>query len=113
MKKGPLSKKEKAYIVANYLEDTSKAMAKDMDRSIHVVDKFVSTLNFQKNTEEKTPAVKPSEKIGSSSSLFARNKKQGVTVMTEAASAKGDQDKKFNRNPPARQKGMIHTIKKD
>jgi hypothetical protein len=113
MKKGPLSKKEKAYIVANYLEDTPKSMAKDMDRSIHVVDKFVSTLDFQKKTEERTPTVKTSEKVGSTSSLFARNKKQGVTVMTEAASAKSDESRNFNRTPPERQRGMIHTIKKD
>jgi|TARA_B100000085_G_scaffold281397_1_gene307894 hypothetical protein len=113
MKKGPLSKKEKAYITANYLDTTPTVMAGDMDRSVHVVDKFVSTLSFEKNTEEKASTVEPSEKVGSTSSLFARNKKQGVTVMTEAASAKSDQARTFNRTPPKRQRGMIHTIKKD
>jgi len=110
MKKGPLSKKEKAYIEANYLNSTSTIMADDMDRSVHVVHKFVSSLIKQPTDQ---PAPEPKERLGSTSSLFAKNKKQGVTVMTEAASSRGDEARSFNRSAPKRQKGMIHIIKKD
>lgn len=117
MKKGPLSKKEKAYIKANLDSSSNTIIADDMDRSVHVVDKFVSTLNVEvkteEKTEEKTPDAKPSQAAGASSNLFARNKKQGVTVMTEAASSRSDEARNIRRQAPKRQNNMIHIIKKD
>lgn len=123
MKKGPLSKKDKAYITANYLDATSDIMADYIDRSVHVVNKFVSTLSFHQQEEKiETESSAPQdvatskekvERLGTASVLFARNKKQGVTVMTEAASTKGDEARDLNRSNPKRQKGMIHIIKKD
>lgn len=112
MKKGPLSKKEKAYIVKNYLDATSSSIASDMDRSIHIVDKHIATLPFDQK-EKPIKQEAPAQVTVKAGDLFARNKKQGVTVMTEAASSKGDTSREFNRTPPHRQRGMIHVIKKD
>tara|TARA_R110000824_G_scaffold808_2_gene4945 strand:+ start:7388 stop:7690 length:303 start_codon:yes stop_codon:yes gene_type:complete len=98
MKKGPLSKKEKEFIDKNIgigVED----LAAKLNRSTAVVSKYTDTI-----TDDTTPTR----------SLFARKEERGVTVMTEAASMTGDENKKARKaEMPARHKGAIHKIRED
>jgi hypothetical protein len=99
MKKGPLSNEEKSFI-RNGAKDFSsiEELATKMDRSVLIVTKFLSTV-----AEETAQDI---------SSLFARKEERGVTVMTEAASIAGDENKKKkNVQSPPRYKGYIHKIK--
>ena len=100
MKKGPLSNKEKEQITTNRSREIGE-IAKEMDRSESIVQKFVDTL------EEES---QPREDV---SGLFARNEERGVTVMTESASMASDTNKTNDENPqtPDRYKQFIHQIK--
>ena len=102
MKKGPLSNKEKDFIKDNLVKfkDNMDGLAAELGRSASVVEKFVKTLPEQSNTAE------------SASSLYAKNKERGVTVMTEAASMAGDESKKSRKSQnPTRYTQYIHKIK--
>jgi hypothetical protein len=107
MKKGPLSKAEKSYITINHESMTATIMADKMDRSVHMVDKYIATLTDSEKAVEETsvPAL-------DSSSLYVRDKNKVATIMTEAASAAGDEGRKRPKTP-SRHKGMIHKIKED
>ena len=95
MKKGPLSNKEKDFIDSNPSMDTED-MAKELDRSVSVVSKYIKIKKEDTKTHE----------------LFARKKERGVTVMTEAASSHADENKESRKsNTPRRYTGVIHTIK--
>lgn len=102
MKKGPLSNKEKEHITTNRSREIGE-IAKEMDRSESIVQKFVDTL------EEES---EPREDV---SGLFARNEERGVTVMTESASMASDKNKTNDENEasqtPDRYKQFIHQIK--
>ena len=99
MKKGPLSKKEKAFIDDNKSMSTED-IANKLERSVSVVSRYVE-INNQENP------TYPSE-------LFARKEDRGVTVMTEAASMAGDENKsKRKTESPKRYQGVIHKIKED
>jgi len=107
MKKGPLSKAEKSYIAENHETVTATIMADSMDRSIHMVDKYIATLEIPPSSADQTEA---SVSIPDSSSLYVRDKNKVATIMTEAASAAGDESRKKSQMPQ-RYKGMIHKIK--
>lgn len=113
MKKGRLSKKEQEYISKNQDYITPETIAEKMNRSVGVVSRYIEKLRLDKPAKEVEPQPATVEKPFKAGTLFARNKKQGVTVMTEAASIKGDNARDVNRSQPTRQKGMIHIIKKD
>ena len=98
MKKGPLSKVEKSYI-ENNIEEGVIALAKSLDRSENIVQKFI-----KKTTEEET---KPD-----SSNLYVRDSNKVATIMTEAASMAADESRK-EPYTPNRYRGVIHKIKKE
>ena len=99
MKKGPLSNKEKQFIDNNQSIPTEEIASK-LDRSLKVVAKYVTTIS----TEETSPTHE----------LFARKTDRGVTVMTEAASIVGDENKSVRAaSPSKRYDGVIHKIKDD
>lgn len=98
MKRGPLSNKEKKFIDDNKPMNAEKIAAK-LDRSIATVSKYMEV---------------NSEKPSSTHGLFARKEEMGVTVMTEAASIAGDENKtKRKASTPTRYQGVIHKIKED
>ena len=95
MKKGPLSKKEKNFIDDNESMNAEK-IAEKLDRSVGVVEKY----------------VKIKQEDSATHGLFARKEDRGVTVMTEAASSQGDENKQNRKiSNPKRYEGVIHTIK--
>lgn len=102
MKKGPLSNKEKDYIKSFHKTIPVEDLASKMDRSLSIVEKFVSTLE---------PEPQP-KKASAASNLLARNKDRGIVVMTEASSMESDKTRK-RPEPPSRYRGMIHQIKGD
>lgn len=116
MKKGPLSKKEKAYIAENIETTTATIIASTMDRSVHMVDKYVATLGEEvqvESAETPTPTSEPNP-------LYARNvAENGVvrsTIGTQAASMAADESRakrKENQTGVApRMNQHIHIIKK-
>ena len=107
MKKGPLSKAEKSYITINHESMTTKIMADKMDRSVHMIDKYVATFTDSEKVAEETsvPGL-------DSSSLYVRDKNKVATIMTEAASSASDENRK-KAKMPSRYKGMIHKIKEN
>ena len=109
MKKGPLSKAERSYITINHESMTATIMADKMDRSVHMVDKYITTLEIPPSSVDQTQT---SVSTPDSSSLYARDKNKVATIMTEAASAAGDESRKKSQMPQ-RYKGMIHKIKED
>ena len=126
MKKGPLSKTEKSYISKNHENMTATIMADKMNRSVHMVDKYIDQLEYEpihaKRVVQADPA-KPASDFSEaqkqdpaptvdSSSLYVRDKNKVATIMTEAASAAGDESRKRSQMPQ-RYKGMIHKIKED
>jgi hypothetical protein len=106
MKKGPLSSKEKEHITKNSSREVSE-VAREMDRSESIVQKFVDTLESPAEHE-------PREDV---SSLFVRNEEHGVTVMTESASLTSDENKAKDKTKekttetPNRYRQFIHKIK--
>jgi hypothetical protein len=107
MKKGPLSKAEKSYVAENHETMTATIMADKMDRSVHMVDKHIATLTVSSTDQAEVPVSIPD-----SSSLYVRDKNKVATIMTEAASAAGDESRKRSQMPQ-RYKGMIHKIKEN
>ncbi len=99
MKKGPLSKKEKDFIDDNK-SMSNEDIAKKLERSVKVISRYVEISGPDGETQ--------------TSQLFARKEDRGVTVMTEAASMAGDENK-ANREikSPKRYRGVIHKIKED
>ena len=117
MKKGPLSKTEKSYIAKNYESMTTTLMADEMDRSVHMVDKYIMKLGFEPAKKEKTEQeegslVETAAPRIDSSSLYVRDKNKVATIMTEAASSASDESRK-KAQMPSRYKGMIHKIKEN
>ena len=94
-KKGPLSKKEKAYIEENKTLPVGE-LAEELDRSEASINKHIATLKDDD-----------------------RNQKYGATIMTENASMAGDatkgrrQPEEKEVNVPKRHRGAIHKIKGD
>jgi len=100
-KGGPLSKAEKFYI-ANNTSLTGEDLAKDLNRSSQMVEKYRDTLPELEDVSLKV------------ADLMARTDK-GATTMTEAASMLADEKKvPVKDKPPVaeRSEGSIHRIKK-
>ena len=121
MKKGPLSKKEKSYILENYHGMTATIMADKLDRSVHMVDKFIAKQDFSlPEPEEPEEPVEPVQENKAENPLYARNvADNGVvrsTIGTQAASMAADESRKNRKENPSgvssRMKSHIHVIKK-
>ncbi len=105
IKKGPLSNKEKSEI-KNYLAENhnAKSIAVHLNRSENIVQKHIDSKSQQvedKFVMPKASELETIETIGEptpersqTSSLFARNEKYGVTIMTAQASEAGDNSRK-------------------
>tara|TARA_R110000824_G_C15231618_1_gene678618 strand:- start:3508 stop:3819 length:312 start_codon:yes stop_codon:yes gene_type:complete len=103
MKKGPLSKKEKAFIT-EHKKDDIKSIASELNRSVSVIERFHSTL------EE--------EALSKAGDLMARNRRYGVVTMTEGASMAGDENRKKSKETKPdpvspRLKGSIHKFREE
>jgi len=102
MKKGPLSKKEKAFITEHQKDDI-ESIASELNRSVAVVERFHSTL------EEIA--------LSKAGDLMARNKRYGVVTMTEGASMASDESRKHKETKAEpvspRLKGSIHRFREE
>ena len=74
MKKGPLSNKDKEFIKDN-LNMSVSSLSKKLERSEKSIEQYQSTLQSDKATKDETHTM----------SMYGRNKKYGVVVMTEGA----------------------------
>jgi Ni,Fe-hydrogenase I large subunit len=119
MKKGPLSKKEKTKILSKVKSFSSEQIAKSLDRSSNVIEKFIKSLETPLTEEKSDKSEKPTIKKMQESqtgSLYAKNKERGVVVMTQAASMASD-EKKSKRdaangiNAAPRYQSFIHQIR--
>jgi hypothetical protein len=116
MKKGPLSKKEKSYIVENYHNTTATIMADKLGRSVHMVDKFIAKQDFQQTTSPEKPE-EPVQESKPDNPLYARNvAENGVvrsTIGTQAASMAADESRAKRKSPDVspRYSQHIHQIK--
>ncbi len=125
MKKGPLSKAEKAFIEENLSEGMSvESMAENMDRSVSMVQKYVDKVgvedvevkdspHIEDVAEEvaEEPAVQQEASVKVSDSIVRR---EGVTIMTKDASMAADDSRKSrmpNNKGPARYDKFLHQIK--
>lgn len=87
-KKGPLSKVEREYIDANYMEKTAEEIASDLNRSLPFVTKHIPERTQNESTSTNIKA----------GDFFARNEDRGATIMTKTASQVADENRK-NVNP--------------
>ena len=106
MKKGPLSKEDKAFIDSNS-DMSAEDLSKKLKRSKSSVEKYVATLN------KRTTKTKTTEE-NSDMNLFARKEDRGVVVMTEAASMSADSSKSNSSSLKAnRYRDVIHKIREE
>jgi len=109
MKKGPLSKEDKAFIDSNS-DMSAEDLSKKLKRSKSSVEKYVATLN-KRTTKTKTTEV---TEENSDMNLFARKEDRGVVVMTEAASMSADSSKPNSSSLKAnRYRDVIHKIREE
>ena len=99
MKKGPLSKEDKAFIDSNS-DMSAEDLSKKLKRSKSSVEKYVATLN------KRTTKTKTTEE-NSDMNLFARKEDRGVVVMTEAASMSADSSKSNSSSLKANRYRML------
>lgn len=108
MKRGPLSQKDKDYIVKNKDKDI-KFLSKKLKRTEVSITSFLDSI---KPVEIKTP-----EPATPTSAALVRNKKFGAVVMTETSSMISDEIRKQNlaKKPAvsARYKNAIHIMRKE
>ena len=102
-KTGKLTKVEKFYI-ENNTDKTAEEIAKDLNRTKSSVDKHIKTLDRSSHTSE----AKSDPDV---SGLMGHKEGRGVTIMTRAASERGDETRS-SRTSKSRHHNAIHTIKK-
>jgi len=94
VKTGALTKVEKFYIENNFDKMTINELSKELDRSIKIVGKYVTTV--QGELKENPPPEKTTEEIKNEAQMFqlmGRHERKGqhvATVMTKAASELAD-----------------------
>jgi len=103
---GPLTNKEKEYILKNKHKG-SEYIAKKLSRRIEAIDRF---LDPDIKVEVK-PKAQPKESF-IMNDLLAKRKNYSVVVMTEAASSYMDSKKQQRKNKPV-DNNFIHTFRKD
>ena len=112
MKKGPLSKEDKAFIDSNS-DMSAEDLSKKLKRSKSSVEKYVATLN-KRTTKTKTTEATEATEENSDMNLFARKEDRGVVVMTEAASMSADSSKSNSSSLKAnRYRDIIHKIREE
>jgi len=115
MKKGPLSKKEKAHIEGSYKQKNVEEMAKELDRSCSIVEKYVMKMSFDQSSPNAPDSGGGGEKQDPpTSTLLARKEDRGVVIMTKEASMAADESKakrKENGTTSRRMSRFIHRIK--
>jgi len=101
IKKGPLSNSEKERISLYLTENQDvESIARQLNRSENIVQKHIDSTSSQVEDKFVMPKASELETIegtperSRTSSLFARNEKYGVTIMTEQASEAGDNSRK-------------------
>ena len=104
-KTGKLTKVEKFYI-ENNTDKTTEEIAKDLNRTKASVTKHIDSLGKKSHTSE--AKSNPSDV----SSLMGHKEGRGVTVMTPAASERGDETRSSRTTKAQRHQAAIHTIKK-
>lgn len=102
-KTGKLTKVEKFYI-ENNTDKTAEEIAKDLNRTKSSVDKHIKTLDRSSHTSE-------AKSDADVSGLMGHKEGRGVTIMTPAASERGDATRS-SRTSKSRHQSAIHTIKK-
>lgn len=104
MRKGPLSNKDKEFIKDN-LNMSVSSLSKKLERSEKSVEQYRSTLQLDKTTTEETHTM----------SMYGRNKKYGVVVMTEGASMCSDENKSKPKKATEIRKirNSIHRIREE
>ena len=109
MKKGPLSKEDKAFIDGNS-DMSAEDLSKKLKRSKSSVEKYVATLNKRTTKTKTTEATEENSDVN----LFARKEDRGVVVMTEAASMSADSSKSNSSSLKAnRYRDIIHKIREE
>lgn len=109
MKKGPLSKEDKAFIDSNS-DMSAEDLSKKLKRSKSSVEKYVATLNRRTTKTKTTEATEENSDMN----LFARKEDRGVVVMTEAASMSADSSKPNSSSLKAnRYRDVIHKIREE
>ena len=109
MKKGPLSKEDKAFIDSNS-DMSAEDLSKKLKRSKSRVEKYVATLNKRTTKTKTTEATEENSDMN----LFARKEDRGVVVMTEAASMSADSSKANSSSLKAnRYRDVIHKIREE
>ena len=109
MKKGPLSKEDKAFIDSNS-DMSAEDLSKKLKRSKSSVEKYVATLNKRTTKTKTTEATEENSDVN----LFARKEDRGVVVMTEAASMSADSSKSNSSSLKAnRYRDIIHKIREE
>lgn len=106
-KRGPLSKTEQQFIFDNASLGVD-VLAGKLNRPVEQVKKFVES-NLQTKEPERKEAVTQVKKETDTLKLFGRQStrgKGGVTVMTEAASSRGDITR--TKTTPGYMKDSIH-----
>ena len=105
MKKGQLSEVENACIRGMFEEGVSPSdMAKQLDRSVTAIKKAIGPLQKQKEKAERESYFINKTAGG----------QEGITVMTQAASVRGDEAKNAAPPaPPAKHRNFIHKIRSD
>ncbi len=104
-KTGKLTKVEKFYI-ENYFDIEASKIAKDLNRSETSVAKHIDSLDKKSHTTE--AKSNPSDV----SNLMGHKEGRGVTIMTPAASERGDNTRSSRTGKAERHQTAIHTIKK-
>ena len=101
IKKGPLSNSEKERISLYLTENQDvESIAGHLNRSENIVQKHIDSTSSQVEDKFVMPKASELETIedtperSQTSSLFARNEKYGVTIMTAQASEAGDNSRK-------------------
>jgi len=101
IKKGPLSNNEKKQISLYLTENQDvESIARQLNRSENIVQKHIDSTSSQVEDKFVMPKASELETIedtperSRTSSLFARNEKYGVTIMTAQASEAGDNSRK-------------------
>lgn len=105
MRKGPLSNQDKQFIEDNLNLSVSK-LAEKLDRSEKSIEQYYTALN-----SETIPEVKDTHTM----SMYGRNKKYGVVIMTENASMNADENKATPKNiyDTRKYRGAIHKIREE
>lgn len=110
MRRGPLSQKDKDYLIKNKDKDI-KTLSKKLKRTETSIVSFLESLKTEVKQESKPTVETPV------SASLVRNKTFGAVIMTETSSMISDEVRKKNlANKPAvssRYKNAIHIMRKE